>query len=583
MKLAKLSLLIMFIFSSTQFAQFNKSEVESGEMIKQSNTPCLTEEQRREIHESNNKTITRLIKEGKINPSSFNSPKAGSFSWPLKASADVDDLSYCAVSNFVDHNSSYPDQLLDYNGGTRTYDTDAGYNHQGTDISPWPFPWYKMDHDQIEVIAVMDGMIIGKEDGHYDRNCSMSDSVWNAVYVLHDNGAEVWYGHLKENSLTTKLIGERVSAGEYLGIVGSSGSSTGPHLHLEVYDSTDVLIDPWSGLSNPTITESWWIDQPLYYDSKVNKLATHSAWPEFPACPQQEIPHFSDEFDPGDSLYLASYYQDLMAGQLNEFSVVDPNGATVSSWNYSISEQHLSAAFLQFSIGLPSDYRPGTWQVRLTYEGTTYTHDFTEIEPVPVELVSFTGTVNDFQVLLKWQTATEINNYGFFIERKSVPIKNKFSSNDEKIFEWEEIGFVEGHGNSNSYKEYSFTDYPEISGAYLYRLKQTDLDGKFEYSEEIIVETWEIFSLADGYKLEQNFPNPFNPTTKIIYQIPNNGKVVIKLYDILGSVIQTLVDENMSKGRYVVPFDGSNFPSGVYIYRITSGEFTASKKLVLLK
>ncbi|MCF8240650.1 MAG: T9SS type A sorting domain-containing protein [Melioribacteraceae bacterium] len=85
------------------------------------------------------------------------------------------------------------------------------------------------------------------------------------------------------------------------------------------------------------------------------------------------------------------------------------------------------------------------------------------------------------------------------------------------------------------------------------------------------------------YALSQNYPNPFNPTTNIVYQIPKEGRVVIKLYDILGREIQTLVNEHKTQGTYEFTFDGSKLSSGVYIYRITAGEFTASKKFVLMK
>ena len=98
----------------------------------------------------------------------------------------------------------------------------------------WPFSWYKMDHDQVKVVAAADGVIIYKSDGNFDKNCGFNNDNWNAVYVEHADGSVAWYGHLKNGSLSTKAVGESVSSGEYLGIVGSSGSSTGPHLHFEV-------------------------------------------------------------------------------------------------------------------------------------------------------------------------------------------------------------------------------------------------------------------------------------------------------------------------------------------------------------
>ncbi len=137
--------------------------------------------------------------------------------------------------------------------------------------------------------------------------------------------------------------------------------------------------------------------------------------------------------------------------------------------------------------------------------------------PVPVELTSFTANVRENNVMLEWATATEVNNYGFEIERQVG--SSKAAGN------WEMIKFVEGHGNSNSPKQYSFTDKNLIGGSlFKYRLKQIDNDGTYEYSDEIEVEIIPV-----EFALYQNYPNPFNPTTKIRYQLPRESKVIIKI------------------------------------------------------
>ena len=186
---------------------------------------------------------------------------------------------------------------------------------------------------------------------------------------------------------------------------------------------------------------------------------------------------------------------------------------------------------------------------------------------VPVELTSFIASINNDQVLLKWETATEVNNYGFNIER---------SVNDDG---WEKMGFVEGHGNSNSPKQYSFTDKNPVGGSvFLYRLKQIDIDGKYEYSDEIEVEI-----IPDEFALYQNFPNPFNPNTKIGYQLPQETIVIIKIYDILGAEVITLLNEQKEPGIYEVDFNAQHLPSGTYIYRIVADNFVKTKKMVMMK
>jgi pimeloyl-ACP methyl ester carboxylesterase len=187
--------------------------------------------------------------------------------------------------------------------------------------------------------------------------------------------------------------------------------------------------------------------------------------------------------------------------------------------------------------------------------------------PLPIELVSFIALTSNNGVVLNWQTATEVNNYGFEIERKA-----------EKET-WLTIGFVEGNGNSNSKKEYSFKDDNLPFGNIVYRLKQIDTDGKFEYSHEIKIN----IDIPTKFALIQNYPNPFNPSTKIKYSIPKSDIVHIKVYDILGKEIQTLLNEYKQAGTYEVKFDASDLTSGVYFYKIICGSYIETKKMIVLR
>lgn len=193
--------------------------------------------------------------------------------------------------------------------------------------------------------------------------------------------------------------------------------------------------------------------------------------------------------------------------------------------------------------------------------------------PLPVELTTFTAAVKENVVNLYWKTETEVSNYGFEIERA---INNK----------WVKIGFVEGHGNSNSPKAYSFTDKKLIGGSkFQYRLKQVDTDGQFEYSDIVEVEI-----IPGKFALFQNYPNPFNPSTKIKYNIPSvtlsgveGSRVTLKIYDLLGNEIATLVNEEKTAGVYEVEFSAENLTSGIYFYKLTTSSFSETKKLVLMK
>ncbi len=217
---------------------------------------------------------------------------------------------------------------------------------------------------------------------------------------------------------------------------------------------------------------------------------------------------------------------------------------------------------------------------------------------LPVELTSFTGTAINNLVRLIWQTATEVNNYGFEIER-AIDVDPSSLNNGYIATGWENIGFVQGHGNSNSPKYYSFTDSFPPSGKLFYRLKQVDTDGKFEYSDVVEVDV----SSPDKLRLEQNYPNPFskgvdgNSSTIIEYAIPSKGtqdlnksgqsfasqKVTLKIYDILGRKVATLVNEEQPPGNYKIRFNGNELPSGIYFYQLRYGEFADTKKMIMMK
>ena len=196
---------------------------------------------------------------------------------------------------------------------------------------------------------------------------------------------------------------------------------------------------------------------------------------------------------------------------------------------------------------------------------------------VPVELISFTIEVLENAIKLNWSTATETNNSGFEILRST--------QNDNN--EWNKIGFVPGHGTTTETQHYSFTDKDVKPGKYQYKLKQIDYDGTFEYSQVVEVE----IPFVNKFSLSQNYPNPFNPSTKIKYSIPqvtlrqaqSDIKVTLKVYDILGREVATLVNEEKPVGSYEVEFNGINLPSGIYFYQLKAGQFSEAKKMILLK
>jgi photosystem II stability/assembly factor-like uncharacterized protein len=188
---------------------------------------------------------------------------------------------------------------------------------------------------------------------------------------------------------------------------------------------------------------------------------------------------------------------------------------------------------------------------------------------IPVELLTFTASVNGNSVTLSWQTATELNNSGFNVERKSGEEQN-----------WAEVGYVQGHGTTTEIQNYSFTDKNLPVGSYYYRIKQIDFDGSYEYF--ILPNAVEI-AAPENYDLSQNYPNPFNPTTKIKYAVPVDGLVALSVYNILGEKVADVVNSVQKAGIYEVTFDASNLASGMYIYRMQADDFVSVKKMMILK
>ncbi len=194
-----------------------------------------------------------------------------------------------------------------------------------------------------------------------------------------------------------------------------------------------------------------------------------------------------------------------------------------------------------------------------------------ENNALPVELNTFAAFNSKNGIELSWVTVTEINNYGFEVERKIVDS------------DWKKIGFVEGSGNSNSPKSYSFRDLGSTSGKIQYRLKQIDTDGGYKYSQIVSIEINGDDRLPKKYSIEQNYPNPFNPSTTINFAIPITGKVMLEIYNLLGQKVSTIINNDLTAGYHSVNFNGSNLASGVYIYRLQAGNFRQAKKMILEK
>jgi len=191
---------------------------------------------------------------------------------------------------------------------------------------------------------------------------------------------------------------------------------------------------------------------------------------------------------------------------------------------------------------------------------------------IPVELNNFTANADNGKVYLSWETSSETNNYGFFIERKHIAV-------GENVNEWIEVGFEEGNGTTTERKNYSFVDQLVNDGTYHYRLKQTDFDGSFKYSNEVEIS---LFSVKD-FELSQNYPNPFNPTTTISFQLPQESYISLKVFDAIGTEVETIAQGKFPAGVHEVIFNAENLSSGLYLYQIISGANKLTRKMMVVK
>ena len=236
------------------------------------------------------------------------------------------------------------------------------------------------------------------------------------------------------------------------------------------------------------------------------------------------------------------------------------NGSSWTDCNGTMGIQHLAVSFFDNTTGWA-----GAFNTSATVGGI---YKFTGmVAPIPVELSSFTANAAQNAVVLNWETASEVNNFGFEVER----------SFDNVTFST--LGFVDGKGTTTERQAYSFTDQTSLTSKAYYRLRQVDFDGRFDYSDVVTVEN----TIPESFSLNQNFPNPFNPSTRLSFSLPQATDVQLSIYDASGKLVETLVSEARAAGYHEVIWNASNNASGIYFARIQAGNFTKNIKMTLLK
>ncbi len=196
----------------------------------------------------------------------------------------------------------------------------------------------------------------------------------------------------------------------------------------------------------------------------------------------------------------------------------------------------------------------------------------------PVSLTCFDGKSIDRGIDLFWETGSEIDNYGFYVQRREAHMNEM----------WKDIAFLKGKGMSSSIVRYSYCDEDVIlNKTYEYRLNQVDLNGKKDCGHifPAITLTYTHEGLCI---LEQNFPNPFSETTTLSFSVPEKSRVTLEVLDIFGNVVRTIVDQDLDASSYNYQWDrqcndGSYASSGTYVYRLTAGDVVRTGKMTLIR
>jgi len=355
------SFLVVFKLYSQEVNKMKKGGqvIFNSEKIK-----CLSDIDRVDI-----KKALKISRQNLISKSKYSYPVKSMvplLGWPVQKSVSAPYNETWAISYYVDHDPT--SGVQDYNCGSSAYN-----GHQGVDIYTWPFWWEQMKLNQTEVIAAEAGQIIHKYDLSPDQNCFWDGNQWNAIYIEHADGSVAWYGHMKKKSLTTKNIGDTVVKGEYLGVIGSSGNSSGPHLHFEVYNSSGSLIDPYSGACNLGILNSLWIDQKDYLGSNINAVITHSDFPTFNSCPEVETTNIQNSFSLTDEVVLAVYLREQKQGTSIELEIKRPDGSIKNNWNFDFVDNYTTS----YWTWTDTPDMLGEWTWKATYLGQTISHNYT--------------------------------------------------------------------------------------------------------------------------------------------------------------------------------------------------------------
>jgi murein DD-endopeptidase MepM/ murein hydrolase activator NlpD len=425
------SILLVWLLWSTMVMAQSDTLVSGNEIpynnYSASNTE-ISSDQYAELERRCNVNSARFINSSKIQKSSA----SVALGWPLKAAPGFTDCEFHFIGAYVDHNAA-TGAVTDYNCESNTYD-----GHHGTDIAAWPFGFYKMENNYVEIVAAAAGTIIDKHDGEFDRNCVGNTLLANYVIIQHADGSRALYWHMKNTSVTSKAIGQQVAQGEYLGVVGSSGSSSGPHLHFEVWSgsSASTYIDPFAGSCNKINATSWWANQRPHTEPAVVKASVHTTDVVFATCPETgtitestsfEVPFQGSGLAPGYAKFYI-YLREATVGTTVNLSILNPDASVFGSWTYPVTTYYKNTAY-QWSKKLPTI--PGKYTYQTNYNGKICSSDFTITNATDLNATFSLKNLKIFPIPIKEATTLKgenIENGHYIISIQNIAGQTIYSS-----------------------------------------------------------------------------------------------------------------------------------------------------------
>lgn len=372
--------------------RFEHRDADGGWGVADPPRELITEDEQARIWEEVQSNLRRLEAMGRVPP--LKADLLIRFSWPTRFAAGRPEHFDHTVSNYVDHDPT-PGTVRDFTCGTRTYDTAAvNGGHKGTDVGIGLRSFYKMDTEQVVVVAAAPGVIVSKDDANPDRSCGDLTTLFanstlknNVISIRHSDGSIAIYYHIKTGSATAKSIGDTVAEGEFLASVGSSGFSSAPHLHFEVRNASNAVIDPWAGTCNLTSTVSLWKTQEPYIVKEVLSLMPSSTMPATDnlnttctnnVAAREPAAHYLQP-DPyaqaGVAHQFSAFLRDREAGDTVVFSLRRPDGTEFSSFSLTATA-YSSNSFAFHTRTIPASEPAGKWTFALTYAGKTKTTPF---------------------------------------------------------------------------------------------------------------------------------------------------------------------------------------------------------------